>query len=246
MKKIAVILFLVMVTPLLVGAEETVERPSFTVTGYTKILSQYLAGNGSVLYDRPVSQSGLTLGWGDGYSVDFWGSYPLNGKDGFGKKFDLTLCKDTNLSETWLLSACLAWYHLTPKRFGDLISPQIKIARKFVLSESHRLTASFKVEGYIPTEKLPTWGVLPEFKLVHSWDISNFLTLNHGPMFVPDHGASGNDPTIVGGYDTELSWRLNKHISFQLPMVKFRSPMTKVSDGRRPTTAFGTGIVLNW
>ncbi|MDZ4206044.1 MAG: hypothetical protein U1C12_02415 [Patescibacteria group bacterium] len=236
------ILLLVSLTPLSARAEES----SLSVTAYSKFWSKYIGGNGRIFHDAPVSQSGLIIGWGEGYSLDFWGSYPLDGKDGFGKEIDVTLCKATEFGKSWSFEACLAWFHLTPKGFSDIISPQAKLARRFVLSDEHTLTASLEIEFYFPTGKLPTWGVLPEAKLVHSWRVADFLTLNHGPLIKPDHGAFGNDPTVLGGYNAELVWRLNKHLTVQVPMVKFMSPMSKVNDGRKSTTVVGTGLAVSF
>jgi len=148
------ILILLSITPCARAAEES----SVGVTAYSKLWSKYLGGNGGIFYASPVVQSGLIVDWSGGYSLDFWGSYPLDGKDGFGKEIDVTLCKATEFSKTWLFEACLAWFHLTPKGFSDIISPQAKLVRRFALSDEHALTASLGVEFYFPTGKLPTWG----------------------------------------------------------------------------------------
>lgn len=242
---IAVVSVLLMMHMIPAYAEDVDTGPSFTA--YSKFWPKYIGGNGGVFSENPVIQGGLTVGWGDGYSVDLWGSRSIDGEPGFGNEVDVTGCKSTSFNEAWSLDVCVGWYHLTPKGFGDIISPTAKLARRFRLSDDHTLTISAGLELYFPTGKLPDeGGILPTFKAHEAWTATPYLTVNNSLLLTPDHGAFGNDKTVLFGYEGNLSWKLTDRLSVQAPAVKFVTPTTKVGDGRKPTTVVGTGMVYRF
>lgn len=236
MKKALVVLTIC----LLFAGAAYAEGPSITV--YSQAWGKYLGGNGGIFYDKPVHQTGTTVCY-RGFCGDIWGSYSLDGRDGFGKEVDFTAWYGNDWAEIGV-----GYFALWPKGFSDVIQPFVKLKRQFTAGK-HELTPYGKLELYWPASgSVPQNGAIFAAGLAHTWHLLPFLDFNNEPALKYDNGAFGNDSAVIGQYKADLSWKLNKNLTVQLPMLKASTPLTKVHDGRKTEFVVGAGAVFtfNW
>lgn len=216
----------------------TQENPSITI--YSTLWGKYLGGNGAVFNKTPVHQSGTTFCW-KGFCGDLFGSYPLDGKMGFGKEVDFTGWYGNEQFEVGV-----GYFKIWPRGVSDVVSPFLKLKHEFTIGE-HNLMLFGKMELYYPVHgNVPQHGAIFAAGITHTWHLLPFLGLNHEPVIKYDNGAFGNNPAVIGQYKFDLSWKINKHLTVQAPMLKIMTPLTKVHDGRKTEFVVGTGMVYNF
>jgi hypothetical protein len=216
-----------------------------SVTLYSKVWSKYHGGNGGIYHLGPVHQSGLTIAFDNCVYADIWGSYSLDGKQGFGKELDYTLGCATNVGD-FGLDLGISYFQIWPIGFGDIVQPYLKVDRAFNVAEAHTIAPYFKLEVYIPTRKVPSGGVITAVGLGHNWQATDFLSLNHTAAVKFDNGAFGNEAAVIGHYEVGLHWKLRKNLILQFPLLKATTPLTGVRDGRKTEFTVGTGMTLNF
>lgn len=225
---------------LFASAQARAESPSISV--YSLVYGKYLGGNGGIFYDKPVHQSGTTVCY-RGFCGDIWGSYSLDGKNGFGKEVDFTGWYDNDWAEIGI-----AYFAIWPRGFSDVFQPFVKLKRQFIVGK-HTLTPYGKLELYWPASgNIPQHGAIFATGLAHTWHLLEFLDFNHEPALKYDNGAFGNDSAVIGQYKADFSWKLNKNLTVQLPMLKASTPLTRVRDGRKTEFVVGAGAIFsfNW
>ncbi|MDO8523522.1 MAG: hypothetical protein Q7S12_04595 [bacterium] len=237
--KVLVVCFvcLVFMAPSLAVAQD---EPSITV--YTQLWGKYLGGNGGIIYKSPVHQTGATVCY-QGFCADLWGSYSIDGKNGGGKEgVDVTAWYGNDWIETGV-----GYFNIRGKGVSDVISPFTKLKHKFALGEANELTLFGKLELYWPVRgTVPQHGAIFAAGIAHTWHILPWLDFNHEPTVKFDNGAFGNDSAIIGQWKADLSWKISKHLTVQVPMLKASTPLTKVSDPRKTEFVLGAGVVSNF
>lgn len=237
MKKILVALTICL---LFASVQAYAEDPS--ITAYPQVWGKYLGGNGGIFHDKPVHQTGTTVCY-RGFCGDIWGSYSLDGRNGFGKEVDFTGWYGNDWMEVGV-----GYFALWPKGFSDVVQPFLKLKRQFTVGK-HELMPYGKLELYWPASgNIPQSGAIFAAGLLHTWHLLQFLDFNHEPALKFDNGAFGNDSAVIGQYKADLSWKLDKNLTVQLPMLKASTPLTMVRDGRKTEFVVGTGAVFsfNW
>ena len=239
MKKILVALTM---TICLIFVSAQARAEGLSITAYSQVWGKYLGGNGGIFYDKPVHQSRTTVCY-RGFCGDIWGSYSLDGRNGFGKEVDFTGWYGNDWAEIGV-----AYFALWPKGFSDVVQPFLKLKHQFTVGK-HEFIPYGKLELYWPVSgSIPQHGAIFAAGLAHTWHLMAVLDFNHEPTLKYDNGAFGNNSAVIGQYKADLSWKLNKNLTVQLPMLKASTPLTKVRDGRKTEYVVGVGAVFafNW
>lgn len=235
MKKILIVLT---ICALFATSVARAESPSITL--YSQVWSKYLGGNGGVFHDKPVHQTATVVCY-RGFCGEIWGSYSIDGRNGFGKEVDFTAWYGNQYVEVGV-----GYFALWPKGLADVVQPFAKLKYTFPVG-AHELTPYGKLELYWPASgSIPQHGAIFAAGVSHSWRHSSFLNFNQEPALKFDNGAFGNDPGVIGQYKADLSWNLGKGLTVQLPMMKATTPITRVRDGRKTAVVVGAGITYNF
>jgi hypothetical protein len=59
---------------------------------------------------------------------------------------------------------------------------------------------------------------------------------------VYDTGAADFDPALIGHYQMNFDWKLTKQLTLTAPQLKFSTPLSSVSDGRKSETVYGFSL----
>lgn len=240
---------------LLIGSRANAGDMSATIS--TKAWSKYVNANSSVSSDKSCWQTNLfvelpAIATLKGFYVDIWYS---TGLDDFPR-----------LSSNWAdETAYMLGLGGTIKGFGfdagilyddalklfrsngDVFSPYAEISKSFPIFKNSTLSPFARFEFYFPVRgSEPKKGIYSYAGLKHSLQLLPRLSISQKGAFMHDNGAFGREPSFVGQYDGEISYKISKLLSIEPLAVKLRTPITSVSDGRKTETAFATGITLHF
>lgn len=233
------------VTKLMNTCVEGLTPTSFTLTSVYR--SQYVLGNGVVVADRLVVQTDLFLTTKCGLTLDLWTSAPADlsdlGRD-YATELDLYLgwsgkVEGFNLS----FGADYAdMYRTLSVESSDLLILSAEISRDFKLAPSLSVSPFLRVETNFTFDGVVCGDTLPRLGTRFAWDVTDSLSLSGKAMLVYDPGIYGGDSALVGSIESSLSWKLGDNATLEFPYVRYVSPITSVSDGRRGEFVYGLGI----
>jgi len=229
------------------------ERPLFEINFSTKVLNRYVGDTGVVAYNRPVSQSDLTITHNPtGIYLDIWQSISLNNagrSTNFGNEIEYYVGWAGEITgigvDTGVAYFDLITLFNMPE--GDIIQPYIELNKKFAVAEGHTLTPYARAEYGIPAK-----GNAKEFKglyvhtgLKHGWRMSKDVSVIQKAVIIFDDGAYGADRAWVGAYEMSPSYRITEWLSFDLS-GKVIGPFSNVADGRKTQFIGGAGFSVNF
>lgn len=237
------------VTKLMNACAEGLTPTSLTLTSVYR--SKYVLGNGVVVADKPVFQTDLFLTTNSGLTLDLWTSVPADlsdlGED-YATEVDLYLgwsgkVGDFNLS----LGANYAdMYRTLSVESSDLLILSAELSRDFHLMPNLSVSPFLRVETNFTFDGVVCGDTLPRVGTKFAWNVTDSLTFSGKAMLVYDPGIYGGDSALVGSVESSLSWKLGDSATLEFPYVRYVSPITSVSDGRKGEFVYGLGISIKF
>ncbi|GEM_PF-1203756 len=244
MKKFVVSLVTLLALISAAKSEETTNSPwTPSVTLRSVAANKYSAfGSGGVLYNKPVVQSDIFIGFHNGFYIDIWNSTPMSGpyNQNFGTEQDLGLGWAGPLSTFGLKSGPLAdvvidagTTYFDEPGLQTLGSKDILYSHLKVSKDLSWFTANFMYENYTVMRNTP-YGGGSLYSVGASKSVlllNGLLTASTSVSLVYDNGGFGCDDGLLLRGSAELDWAITKHLSLVLPQVNWYAPVT-VRDNR--------------
>ncbi len=218
--------------------------PAFAGTAVlsTTVGNHYMAANGNIPYNKPVMQSNLFIGLGQGFYANFWNSDSFEEwNTNSGSELDYSLGWGGKLLDSkFSASLDLSYYDLAKVGdfgAGNVFSPTVKLSRDFeyvVATLSYQRfdtsTGSSFVGGNMYGFGLSKSIAAEGAKYV---SMSSYLEITY------DGGVFGNSSgSLLRGNNT-LNWTVFPNVVLTAPGVKYFVPVT-IDDRRKSNaTLFG-------
>ena len=238
-----------LICAVLLGLVQTAfgEDLGLSLTETTVVRSQYVFGNGNVASDKPVVQTDLCLSLKNGAWVDLWGSAPTDlGKIGKDYRTELYLTAGwTGMVGDYKLTLYAGLddlYQTGTFNKSDFLVFAGEISRDFKVSESLTLSPFIHVETNFTFDGVVQGDTLPRLGSYYSWQINKMLSLDGKVYLLYDPGIMSNQTALVGNLEGSLHWKIADGVTLELPYVRWVSPLTSVSDGRKEEWVYGIGL----
>ena len=227
------------------------QGPGIAVTLSSTVWSKYVIGNGLIARDEPVLQNDLFVSLPYDFFIDVWWSVGLDGtgvNSDFGDEVDYTIGWSGALEE-FNLTASFGYYdlfELGTDEGGDVFFNFLEVSRAFPdVLDGHTLTPYLNATMYFPHKWDVSDGVQPVLGLRHSWLVTRWLSANSDIGFIYDSGAFDFEPGFLWKYQGTLDWRLNDHLTLNLPQIKARVPLEPLNR-REAVAVYGAAIIFNF
>lgn len=231
-------------------SQANAEEPRFTLS--SKWLSKYVGPQGTVWHKDPVIQTKFEVPLPEGFSYKIWHSAGTNdsslSSDG-ADEIDHTLrWRKANWLGVPDLNVDMGiTYFDTADLFdvprGDIINPYLEVSKGFRISKNNRLAPYLKFSPYFPAKgNSPEKGLYVLGGFRHAWQINPKLALNHKLGAIYDDGVLAYDSGFIGEYRLDLSWKLSKTLTLNLPSLMVFTPLTSLSDDRKTEVVLGGGL----
>lgn len=227
--------------------------PSFKLKSH--VLDKYLVTTGDLAHDKKVIQTELTVSFSNGLSVGTWHSLGPDGSwnNDYGDELDWFAFLSGQLFGC--AAEAGAWYfdmvRMLEMPGGDILSPYIKLSRRFALDGRTGVTPLFRLDAYYPARGIWERGSI--------WRLG--AAIDHGPVegfsisaqgeVARDDGAFGNDSGLFLDFNLGISRELlctkQPYRSLAWDVVGFRLmvPLT-VHDKRDTETVLSSGLTFRW
>jgi hypothetical protein len=215
----------------------------------TKTLSGYLGLSGGMFHDAPVQQSSITVLFPCGVYANLWDSEPLGQRalrPNFGRENDYAVGWGGKVNGV-SLDLSFTYFNVFPLSQmpdGDVIQFSETVSRPIVRGKN-------AIEPYLWVRELwpvkngePASGTFVHTGIKYGRNFRG-MKLNANPEIVYDSGAFGNHKGYIGRFLSDLTWKLGKGFSLQLPIFRYSTPISHTGDGRKSEISFGMGFAFS-
>jgi hypothetical protein len=245
MKKMLMVF--VAVAVLMANSVNAEDKLSVSITSL--VLSRYIGGAGSLVYDKPVLQSDIFISFPKSFYIDIWHSGDLAhgfASPNYGNEIDWTAGYAPGFK--WGQIDVGISFIDEPKLFRfkkgeEYAAPYAEVRRGIGLGKRHTLIPYVRTELILPMTM--KWEGREERYFLgtrHQWKVASWLILKSNLVLVHSRANEG----VMGRYDLFVNWPITKKITLITPAIKTALPISGVAKSHHSEIAVGGGITFNF
>ncbi len=214
----------------------------------TQTISNYIGFDGASFFPGVDQWTTITATFPCGFSVSFFDAEPITRRGlrpNFGRETDLIVGWSGKIrgNVLELSTTYLNTFPISQVPRGDVIQFSERVSRMFAVNKRTTIGPHVWLRQAIPVRgPTPIGGWFVHVGGTVSRKFGEGHTANVLSEAVYDSGAFGFNSGYIGRLTGNLTWKLGKHVSLQLPLVTLTKPLSRTGDGRMFQSSFGVGF----